>query len=267
MSFVISPSVVVNTLSQPLTHARIGYDNFVPAATVTATSAEAVWPADSVQRENTFERWQPTSGNGSITIDNGTAKPADYIGIAAHTLGASSSMVTVEHSSDNSSWTTIETVSPADSSAIMVIFAEVTDRYFRVSVAGSTAPQIGVIYLGVALAMQRAIYSGHTPITLGRRTVKRPTKSQDGQFLGSSTIRNGLQTGFAWKHLKAQWYRDNFDPFVKSARNKPFFIAWRPSKFPGEIGYCWSTNDITPSNMGVLDYMDVSMSVEGYADE
>ncbi len=267
MSFVISPSVVVNTLSQPLTHARIGYDNFVPAATVTATSAEAVWPVDSVQRENTFERWQPTSGNGSITIDNGTEKPADYIGIAAHTLGASSSTVTVEHSSDNSSWTTIETVSPADSSAIMVIFAEVTDRYFRVSVAGSTAPQIGVIYLGVALAMQRAIYSGHTPITLGRRTVKRPTKSQDGQFLGSSTIRNGLQTGFAWKHLKAQWYRDNFDPFVKAARNKPFFIAWRPSKFPGEIGYCWSTNDITPSNMGVLDYMDVSMSVEGYADE
>ena len=149
----------------------------------------------------------------------------------------------------------------------MVIFAEVTDRYFRVSAAGSTAPQIGVIYLGVALAMQRAIYAGHSPITLARRTVKRPTKSEDGQFLGSSTIRYGLQTGFAWKHLKAQWYRDNFDPFVKSARSKPFFIAWRPSKFPNEIAYGWSTGDITPSNMGVLDYMDVSMSVEGYADE
>ena len=267
MSFVISPSVVVNTLSQPLTHARIGYDNFVPAATVTSMSAEAIWPADSVQRENTFERWQPTSGESRITFDNGTAKPADYIGIAAHTLGSSASTITVQYFDPSSGWITIETVSPSDNSALMVIFAEVTARYFRVSVAGPTAPQIGVIYLGVALAMQRAIYAGHTPITLGRRTVKRPTKSQDGQFLGSSTIRNGLQTGFAWKHLKAQWYRDNFDPFVKSARNKPFFIAWRPSKFPGEIGYCWSTNDITPSNMGVLDYMDVSMSVEGYADE
>jgi hypothetical protein len=267
MAFVVSPSVVVNTLSQPLTHARIGYDNFVPAATVTATSAEAVWPADSVQRENTFERWQPTSGNGSITIDNGTAKSADYIGIAAHTLGSTGSTLTIEQSANGSSWTAIEVISPSSNQSLMLLFAEATARYFRVSVAGSTAPQIGVIYFGMALAMQRAIYSGHTPITLGRRTVKRPTKSQDGQFLGSSTIRNGLQTGFAWKHLKAQWYRDNFDPFVKSARNKPFFIAWRPSKFPGEIGYCWSTNDITPSNMGVLDYMDVSMSVEGYADE
>ena len=267
MTFVVSPSVVVNSLSVPLTHARIGYDNFVPAATVTSMSAEAIWPADSVQRENTFERWQPTSGESRITFDNGTAKPADYIGIAAHTLGSSASTITVQYFDPSSGWITIETVSPSDNSALMVIFAEVTARYFRVSVAGPTAPQIGVIYLGVALAMQRAIYAGHTPITLGRRTVKRPTKSQDGQFLGSSTIRNGLQTGFAWKHLKAQWYRDNFDPFVKSARNKPFFIAWRPSKFPGEIGYCWSTNDITPSNMGVLDYMDVSMSVEGYADE
>jgi hypothetical protein len=267
MTFVVSPSVVVNSMATPLTHARIGYDNIVPSATVTATSAETIWPVDSVQRENTFERWQPTSGNGSITIDNGTAKSADYIGIAAHTLGASSSMVTVEHSSDNSSWTTIETVSPADSSAIMVIFAEVTDRYFRVSVAGSTAPQIGVIYLGMALAMERAIYSGHTPVTLGRMTEKRPTKSESGQFLGMSTIRKGLQTNFSWNNLKADWYREYFDPFAKHARTKPFFIAWRPSKFPREIGYCWSTNDITPSNMGVLDYMDVSMSVEGYADE
>ena len=144
MSFVISPSVVVNTLSQPLTHARIGYDNFVPAATVTATSAEAVWPADSVQRENTFERWQPTSGNGSITIDNGTAKSADYIGIAVHTLGSSASTITVQYFDLTSGWTTIETVSPLENSAIMAIFAEVTARYFRVIVAGSTAPQIGV---------------------------------------------------------------------------------------------------------------------------
>jgi len=267
MSFVISPSVVVNDLTTPLTHARIGYDNFVPSATVTATSAAAAWPADSIQRENTFERWQPTSGTASITIDNGTAKPADYVGIASHTLGSTGSTVTVEKSADNSTWTTIETVSPSENSALMIIFAKVTDRYFRVSVAGSTAPQIGVIYLGVALAMQRAIYSGHTPITLGRRTVKRPTKSEDGQFLGSSTIRHGLQTSFSWQHLKAGWYREYFDPFVKSARSKPFFIAWRPSKFPNEIGFCWATGDITPSNMGVLDYMDVSMSVEGYASE
>ena len=202
MTFVVSPSVVVNSLSVPLTHARIGYDNFVPAATVTATSAEAVWPVDSVQRENTFERWQPTSGNGSITIDNGTEKPADYIGIAAHTLGASSSTVTVEHSSDNSSWTTIETVSPADSSAIMVIFAEVTDRYFRVSVAGSTAPQIGVIYLGVALAMQRAIYSGHTPITLGRRTVSGQLSHKMGSSLAAQLSGMGYKLGLRGSILK-----------------------------------------------------------------
>ena len=119
----------------------------------------------------------------------------------------------------------------------------------------------------MALAMQRAIYAGHSPITLSRKTVKRPTKSEFGQWLGSSTIRHGLKTSFEWKNLKAAWYREYFDPFVKSARTKPFFIAWRPSKFPNEIAYAWTSNDIKPSNMGILDYMDVSMSVEGYADE
>jgi hypothetical protein len=267
MTFVVSPSVVVNSLSTPLTHARIGYDNIVPSAIVTATSAESIWPVDSVQRENTFERWQPTSGNGSITIDNGTAKSADYIGIAAHTLGTTGSTITIAHSADNSTFTTIDTISPSDNSAIMVLFANTPARYFKVTLAGPTAPQIGVIYLGVAMAMERAIYSGHTPVTLGRMTEKRPTKSESGQFLGTSTIRRGLQTSFSWTNLKADWYRQYFDPFVKSARTKPFFIAWRPAKFPNEIGYCWSTNDITPANAGGLDYMSVSMTVEGYADE
>ena len=229
MSFVISPSVVVNEFSTPLTHARIGYDNFVPDAVVTATSAEAEFPVDSVQRENTFERWQPTSLPATLSIDAsaGAAPTPSYIGIAAHTLGSSGSTISLEFSVDNISWSTVETVSPADNRAIMIIFAEVTAGYWRLVVTGSTIPQIGVVYIGKVLEMQRAIYGGHTPLNLSRTTVKRPTKSDKGQWLGSSTVRLGLRTSYQWQHLTAAWYRENFDPFVKSARTKPFFICQR----------------------------------------
>ncbi len=270
MSLVISPSVVENEFAVPLTHARIGYDNFVPGATVTATSAEKDWPADSMQRENTFERWQPTSGNGSVTIDTGSeAGAANYLGIAAHTLGSSGSTVTLAYSADNSAYTTVESVEIANDRTVMILFAEAQARYWRVTVSGPTAPQIGVIYLGITLDMQRAMYVGHSPVTLSRTTTVRPTKSDQGQFLGRSAIRYGLSTNYEWDNLTAAWYRANFDPFVKFARFKPFFIAWRPSEYPDEVayGYIPPGNDISPNNTGPRDLMSVSFSFEGYASE
>ena len=273
MSVVISPSITPSDYTYPLTHARIGYDNFVPDATVTATSADTNYPADAVQRETTYEHWKPTSAsNESLVFDQGASSvgAASYVGIAAHTLGTQNATIEIAHSDDNSTWTVIETLEPANNSAIMFIFAEVEVRYWRVRVVSAdAAPEIGVVYIGSVLEMQRLIYGGHSPITLSRQTERRPTKSQKGQWLGVSIVRYGLQSSFNWRHLTAAWYRANFDPFVESARSKPFFIAWRPSKYPQEIAYGWlpPNTDIQPSNMGIRDLMEVSMTVEGYADE
>jgi len=67
--------------------------------------------------------------------------------------------------------------------------------------------------------------------------------------------------------LDAQWYRDNFDPFVVAARAAPFFFAWRNHEFPREVGFCWTTDDIRPQNMGVRNLMAVEFNMEGFSDE
>lgn len=273
MTVVISPSITPGDYTYPLTHARIGYDNFVPTSTVTFSSEQAEYPADAIQRETTFERWQPTGTTSEyLVIDQGASGvgAASYLGIAAHTLGSAGATVEIAHSVDNSSYTVVETLEPANNGAIMFIFPEVESRYWRVRVVtASFAPEIGVVYIGSVLEMQRPIYGGHSPITLSRQTERRPTKSQKGQWLGVSLVRHGLQSSYNWKHLTAAWYRSTFDPFVQAARSKPFFIAWRPADYPQEVVYGWlpPSNDIQPSNMGIRDLMDVSMSVEGYADE
>lgn len=123
------------------------------------------------------------------------------------------------------------------------------------------------IYTGNFLVMQRAIYGGHTPITLAKTTTIRPNRSEGGQWLGRTAIRSGLQTSYDWDNLTAQWYRDNFSDFVDSAILKPFYIAWKPDRFPNETAYCWTQADIAPTNTGTRDLMSVSVPVKGYSND
>ena len=114
--------------------------------------------------------------------------------------------------------------------------------------------------------MQRAIYGGHSPATLSRVTSVRPSLSETGQWLGATEVRSGYRSSYTWKHLTPSWYREHFDPFVaNNPRANPFFIAWRPDRYPDEVVYAWATNDIQPTNMGTgRGLMEVSMSVEGF---
>lgn len=269
MGFIVNPSVNVAALDMPLTHARIGYDSFVSESTVTGTSQFLGFPPDAVKIQTTWERWRPLGTAGEyLTIDAGASRSADYFGIAAHSLGSSGAVVRLSYSLTGASYTQIQQISVSGNEPVMLIFPEITARYWRITVVSSVSPPtVGVVYLGKVLAMQRPIYGGHSPINLSRQTVVRPTESEKGQWLGRSITRYGLQTSYNWNNLSAAWYRANFDPFVSAARFRPFFIAWRPASYPDEVAFGWTGDDIQPSNSGTRDLMSVSISVSAHADE
>lgn len=251
----------------PLTHARIGYDNIVRTATLTASSEVAGRPASSLKIPFTYEKWQPASLPATITLDAGELVAVDYLGIAAHTLKSNGNAVKLEYLDQMQSppvWTEILEFSPDSDDSLMALFDEVQARQWRLTFTAGTPPEIAVIYLGKALAMERAIYGGHAPLTLNANTTIRPTKSVTGQTLGRSIIRRGFRTGYNWRHLTPSFVRDEFMPFVEAAKLRPFFIAWRPETFPDEVGFAWTKEDIAPVNMGLQALMEVSMQVEAY---
>lgn len=253
--------------TSPGNAARIGYKSILPAATLSGTAGTTGFPLSAISNPATYERYTPSAMPATVTADAGAAVACDYVAIAAHDLGSKGCMVIVESSTDNVNWTSRLAIIPADDTTIMGLFAQVTARYWRLSIYGATAPTIGVVYLGTILTMQRNIYGGHSPLVLSRITAVRPSLSETGQWLGATQERKGLSGAFAWKNLTASWYRQNFDPFVATnPRVKPFFIAWRPESHPEDVGYCWATADIKPSNMGIKDLMEVSMQVEGFSD-
>lgn len=251
---------------QPLTHARIMYNNLVPGGTVTGSTETAGFEADAVQSYDTYDRWLPSAIPATLTFDLGSIQDIDYIFIASHNLGSTGSAFVGETSPDAITWTeAVPERIPGDDSAIALLFEEVSVRYFRIRITSSLSiPRIGVVMSGIALAMQRPIYGGHSPINLSRQSEIRPTKSEGGQWLGRSVVRRGFATDYNWQHLTADWYREFFDPFVRQARFQPFGIAWRPETYPEEVAYVWTENDIQPSNMGIRNYMQVDLTVTGY---
>jgi len=263
MAVIISSALVLGQaqLDQPLTHARIGYKTVLTNAVITGTAGLAGFPLINVKNPATFERYRPSAIPATIDIDCLGPQEVDYLAMQVNGVG----LVEVYSSPDESNYTLLTTFNLAnEETASMALFELASTRYYRLVIGGNN-PDIRAIKLGKALAMQRPIYGGHSPITLSPIHTVRPNLSERGQFLGSSLQRQGYGTSFEWNNLSASWYRNNFDDFVQSVpQANPFFIAWRPITFPNEVAYCMATNNIQPSNTGTRDLMQVSMSVEGY---
>ena len=252
----------------PLNHSRIGHSTWTRIGTASASSEEANFPSDAPLNELTYEFWRPTALPATWTLDAVLPSYADYIGIAAHTLGSSSCTVTIQSSPDNSTWTNIDSLTPTDDSPIMFLFDEVLARYYRLSITGGAdMPSVGVVYVGQTLDMMRPCFGGLTPINLSRNSVIRPNKSEGGQWLGRSVIRQGTSMSVSYKNLDGDWLRTYFQPFMIDAISYPFFYAWRPDNYPDACGYVWTTKDIVPSNQGVNSLMQVGWDMQGIAIE
>lgn len=253
--------------ARPLTHARILHQTITRTGTLLASGEQAGFEADAALNSLTYEFWRPDVLPATWRIDAGAAVWVDAVGIAAHTLGFDGASVKPQWSDDDVAWNDITGIGAHAATAdgpVLFLFAAQSHRYWRIEVTGMDVPSIGVIFIGAALAMPRPIYGGHSPLDLSRQTVIRPQRSERGQFLGRSIVRGGFTADYAWRHLTPDFYRDEFDGFVEDARRYPFFLAWRPSTFPESVGYVWSGQDISPSNMGIgRGLMSVSLSVEG----
>jgi hypothetical protein len=249
----------------PLNHARIGYNNIIADNIEQLTTAEDLNGAVRATTPATWERWRP-GADATLEIELTNPGQADYIGIAAHSLGSAGASVTVELQEDlGDPFILLTNVNPISDNAIFITMPEQQVKTVRLVITGTTAGfEIGVIYCGVALQMIRPLYGGHSPITLSAQNAYLPNRSDRGQFLGRDIIRQGYSTTASFKNLPAQWYRDQFQPFVEHAQILPYFWAWNLLEFPEEVAYCWNDSDISPTNSGTRDLMGVSWNMEGH---
>lgn len=254
-------------LDQPLTHARIGIASHLRGlsdADVVASSIADESAKDAPLREDTFEYWEPSVLPAYWRVDFGQPVEIDYIALFG-LIGSARVAAEVSTSIDGVNFTTFgNAVMPVDDAPLMFLDTLRVATSMQVYFTGAgVMPRLAVAYAGLTLAMQRAVYGGLTPLPLARKTMRHQHFSRGGQFLGQAYRRLGIATAIPWRNLTASWYRETFDPFVKLARQYPYFIAWRPETYPNEVGFVWTDDDITPVNMGKGALMNVTVPMEG----
>lgn len=266
MAVIISSNISLAALSYPLSHPRIGWRNILTdsGSTVSVSSESGGNVKENAYDGLTWDYWQATLLPATISVDAGEAAEVDYVGIASHTLGSTNCTVDIQHSDNNSTWTTDQTVTPANDEPIMALFNASEHRYWRLRIYdGDSPPLLGVVNIGKVLEMQRRYYSGATPPPMARTATMLPTRSERGQFLGRSLRRTGISTKVSFENLTASWYRSQMEPFAEHALTGGYFYAWYPSKYPAEIAYVWTNEPIEPSNTGPGDFMSAGWDIMG----
>lgn len=269
---VFSDSLVLvdPTTQFSLANPIIGYNNIVIPSQIAASSEDAsgFYPATNMANPATNLKWKAAGdADATIIITNLDAVDLEYIGIARHNLGTIKSTISVDGSTDGGSTYSEALIDPfmqVTDDPIVCRFTKANYTNLRITLASnSDVPQIAVIYCGALLTLQRRIYVGHTPITLGRSRSNVNGMSESGQFLGRLFISQGRATAVSMKNLTPDWYRTYFDPFVDAAGEIPFFFAWRPEDYPDEVGYCWLAADPKPVNQASNGMMSVDLSFGG----
>lgn len=273
-------SSALQAASSTLRYPRIGYDNRcfdLSASDVTASTESTNAPKDAPLRDDTSEYWEPTATPATWELDLRAAFNVDYVGIGAHTIGSSSCSVLVEVSdgtlgspASDKVWATLGALtSPSDDSPLL--FLDVTHssiRYVRLTLTDSSpteTPRIGPVYVGqiTEFESQIGIAGGFSPPNLSRDTTLHASLSRGGQFLGQGFKRKGLVATVTVAGMTPAWYRSTFDPFVKQARNRPYFFAWNPSDFPDDVVFGWTDKDIKPAYMGTDPFFVASWDLRG----
>jgi len=208
-------------------------------------------------------QWPANIDESGIKIDISTAgQTIDYLGIARHNLNQAGLSVSLKFDGI----TVLQNQAVSDIQAVMLLVNEASPDNVQLIINGATnAPQIGVIYIGKALQLERNIYVGHTPVTYGRNRKTVNGVSENGQYLGEIVVRQNNSTSVNLQNLTPDWYRSFLDPFFKLTPRVPCFWAWRPQDYPAEVGYCWIEGEPSMSNQRSNGMVECSWNFKGIA--
>lgn len=274
MSIYISNSLYINgglgddfNANNPI----IGYHSVLTPDDITVTGTSSVRPPINAWTPDTALVWEGQAYSGAsatltqyLDLANPNQSEVDYIAIGRHNFYTGGYTYTVQASADGVSWDNVTSPnSVGTNDAIIHYFNVRNNPYFRIKITRTgtdiPAPIIGHVKLGVALVLQRRIYVGHRPATLAKNVKKTIYGSESGQYLGQIVHRSYYTSEINQENNSPLFVRTKIVPFINhvnghtvTANTSPatFFFAWRPSDYPSEVIYGWTSDNIQPENKG-----------------
>lgn len=270
MALVISDNLVLTApdAALPAGTPLILWDNRVTFGSIEASSTtEEGYPASNLSNPATNQEWRaPGIGARTLTFTTGTADDMEAVGIARHNFGSAGISVEVGFSSGG--WNNLAgPLIPANDEPLLFWFTAQPLSTIEVKLlAGSAPARAAVMYAGPLLKMQRGVtIQDYLIPRFARKTEFYNGASERGDFLGriaTSQFIAGVE--HSYKYLTPDWYRANFDPFVKVAQqDRPFFYAVNPAEYPSEVAYAWLSGDPAAVTDPVTKRMHVVLQMGG----
>ncbi|HAF43438.1 MAG TPA: hypothetical protein DCK83_00450 [Gallionellaceae bacterium] len=200
-----------------------------------------------------------------MTVDCGSAKSADCLGIFNHDLFTGGCTVEVRGSTDNfaASDVLVHSYTPSANTPFIRDFTAVSYRYWRLRITGSSAPTLTIVAIGAGLEFPVRLPYGFDP--LSRKAFGQMNISEEGLPLGKSTMFEQWAQQLNFQHVENTWLRATFLPAWKAhLRDKPFLFAFDLSNYAGEIYLVASDGDYkSPTSLPLRS--NLQFSIKGIA--
>lgn len=250
---------------------RIGIQNLLSQQTIfDSFTQDPAYPAYLTGTPNTFERWKTVAADYHLFVADTTGFDADYVGIAAH-KGLIGKSIRIRYlGTDGFIYDVGDPFIVTSGDPIFVLFGdiEMTRLVLVFTDDNDFTFEIGNIYVGKSVALQRRIYVNHTPINYGRDVNFETADSMNGNLLDSVVSSMGVETSVNNDNVTPDYYRNSIDKqFALPAQlGRPFFFAWRPQKYPKEVGFGkLRQNSFKVSNSRPNGMMKISFSMRGFS--
>lgn len=266
MSIVVSQNLVLsdpNPYGLTTDHPIIGWDNIVTVDNISATSEATSYPVTNLANPATHLRWRATSAILQyLTVTTGSADDFDYVGIARHNLSSQNIAVSVE-ADDGGGFD--ELVAPAilpnDGPALFRWTAAPYTAIRLKLAAGDDVAEIATMFVGKLTVLPRKLYQGFTQPTHGRMGKEVNAMAESGDYLGTIVTQQHVESKIPLTLVDPTYYRSYLDDFI--AARPPFFIGWRPSTYPNEVGYMRLTNWPQPAPQSPHSLLSLSIEMAG----
>jgi hypothetical protein len=247
---------------------KILYENIlnVTTATLTATTWASGYDYQNVLDWRTHTLWKGSSATAlEFTLDLGAGgdRAANCIGICAHNLNTANYKITVQDSTNGTTWTDRLAATQATSDdVLMSTFSESTNRYWKVALTSSAittaVPYIAVMALGTALEFPRPPLIGASPVN--ESIVAKSNRSQTGILLGNVIKYHPMSLNLNFNYLPSTFFRStsgapaNYGTFWKNHGRYllPFFVNFSADTYQ-EARYFMRLADNTDFTMPLQD--------------
>ncbi|MBI4715845.1 MAG: hypothetical protein HY760_07920 [Nitrospirae bacterium] len=216
------------------------YDNRLADGTPTASSTASGYSPLNLSDWRTYTYWKP-SGTAPqyVTVDCGSAKSADSLGIIGHDLYTQNAQIAVEASSDNFGadvTTVLAAFSPTSNKAIFKIFASISKRYWRLKIVSFTSqPFLAILAIGSRLTFEKFLSGSYDP--QGEQIQASSERNTEGQLLGSVIHYVQRRLRPAWSGVSNSFITQTFLPAWDGhlSQMKPFFWIWNFGDDPDNV--------------------------------